>query len=81
MTILSARRPSQLAVRALTISRSGCTELVLFIQVEGISVLAQAFDICTGCAEFDLDLSAAAFIDLVGNLSVDRIHGVTWFFN
>ena len=34
-------------------------------------------DKCAGCAEFDLDMSPAAFRQL-GDESLGRIHDVTW---
>lgn len=48
---------------------------------EGKSVTVKVVDRCTGCAEFDLDFSPAAFTDLAGDLSIGRIHGVSWFFD
>ncbi|KAI0687405.1 plant expansin [Cytidiella melzeri] len=47
---------------------------------EGRAVTVTVTDRCTGCAEFDLDFSMAAFQQLA-SLDVGRLQGVTWSFN
>ncbi|KAK7685464.1 hypothetical protein QCA50_011328 [Cerrena zonata] len=45
----------------------------------GRSVIATVVDLCPGCGPGSIDLSPAAFSQLA-DLSVGRIHGVTWNF-
>ncbi|EIN08732.1 hypothetical protein PUNSTDRAFT_133915 [Punctularia strigosozonata HHB-11173 SS5] len=44
---------------------------------KGKSTTVTILDECPSCAEFDLDLSPAAFKDLADE-SVGRLHGMTW---
>jgi len=44
----------------------------------GKSVTVEIVDKCTGCAQFDLNFSPAAF-DVLANEDLGRIHNVTWF--
>ncbi|KAG7450433.1 uncharacterized protein BT62DRAFT_916854 [Guyanagaster necrorhizus] len=46
---------------------------------ESKSTDVKVVDRCTGCAEYDLDLSPAAFEDLASE-SVGRLQGATWYF-
>ncbi|KAF8528563.1 RlpA-like double-psi beta-barrel-protein domain-containing protein-containing protein [Gautieria morchelliformis] len=43
----------------------------------GKTVTVTVEDKCAGCAQFDLDMSPAAF-DQLADPSVGRLHGVTW---
>ena len=47
--------------------------------VNGVSTTATVVDRCTGCSEFDVDLSPAAFNDLA-EPSLGRVQ-VTWVLN
>jgi hypothetical protein len=49
----------------------------LFLAAGGKSVTVRVEDKCVACAEFDLDMSPAAFNTLVDPL-VGCLHGVTW---
>jgi expansin (peptidoglycan-binding protein) len=53
-----------------------CTEF-LFLAAGGKSVTVRVQDKCVTCAEFNLDMSPAAFNALADPL-VGRLHGVTW---
>jgi expansin (peptidoglycan-binding protein) len=43
----------------------------------GKTVTVTVQDKCVACAEFDLDMSPAAF-NTLGDPLVGRLHGVTW---
>ncbi|KAF8463747.1 hypothetical protein JB92DRAFT_2838864 [Gautieria morchelliformis] len=48
-----------------------------FLAAGGKTVTVTVEDKCAGCAQFDLDMSPAAF-DQLADPSVGRLHGVTW---
>ncbi|KAK0198377.1 plant expansin [Armillaria mellea] len=51
----------------------------IHIEYGGKSTDVTVVDRCTGCAEWDLDLSPAAFDDLASE-SLGRLQGATWSF-
>ncbi|KAK0465091.1 RlpA-like double-psi beta-barrel-protein domain-containing protein-containing protein [Desarmillaria tabescens] len=51
----------------------------IHIQYGSKSTDVKVVDRCTGCAEYDLDLSPAAFDDLASE-SVGRLQAATWYF-
>ncbi|KIJ38749.1 hypothetical protein M422DRAFT_69007 [Sphaerobolus stellatus SS14] len=60
-------------------SAAVCGRQISLTTQDGHSVTVTVEDRCTGCAEFDLDLTPSAFQQLA-SLDVGRLQGVSWSF-